>query len=150
MACPSCNFVNWGGPTLVVAVIIPDQNGLVMGKRGVRPVGKWCFPCGFVDRHECSDEAAVREPLEEVGLITKPNRFLGNFCPTPAKNQNIALYLSRVIGGTLQAGSDITEVGIFTRENRPDFAFDFHEIVFDAWFDGKIKLSDEDQVPFKF
>ncbi|MBI3632203.1 MAG: NUDIX domain-containing protein [Candidatus Vogelbacteria bacterium] len=149
MACPKpkCEFVNWNGPLHVVAVIIPHQDGLAMVKRGVKPIGKWCFPCGFIDEHESAYNAAIRETYEESGLVTVPNKLVGTFCPTPAKNQNINVYVSRVVGGVMVAGSDSTDVGVFNKERRPDsFAFEFHERLYDAYFDGRIKLDDEGSV----
>lgn len=31
-------------------------------------IGKWCFPCGYLDWDETAEEAAIRETYEEAGV----------------------------------------------------------------------------------
>ena len=44
---------------------------VILGKRGPsspNEIGKWCMPCGFLDKNETCDEAVVREVWEESGF----------------------------------------------------------------------------------
>ncbi len=60
--CPRCGFVYYHNPLPGVAVIVEWQGGVVLVRRKYPPqAGGWCFPAGFVEAGESSEEAAVRE-----------------------------------------------------------------------------------------
>jgi len=60
----------------VVGMILMKHEGdiyVVLGKRGPAcpdEVGKFCMPCGYLDKNETTEEAVVREIWEESGLNT--------------------------------------------------------------------------------
>lgn len=60
--------------------IIKENNKVLMLKRHSydRTFDGWCFPGGKVDPNETSEEAAIRELLEETGLVGFVVRHMGS------------------------------------------------------------------------
>ncbi|MBG9799609.1 NUDIX domain-containing protein [Brevibacillus laterosporus] len=52
-------------------IVIKGDEVLVVKKTYGGLKGKWSFPAGFVDPGETVDEAAVREVLEETGIVAR-------------------------------------------------------------------------------
>jgi 8-oxo-dGTP diphosphatase len=63
--CENCGWVYYRNPTAGVAVILFDDDELLLGKRRS---GGWCIPCGHVEWDETIEDAARREIHEETGL----------------------------------------------------------------------------------
>lgn len=61
------------------------------GKGAADNIGKLCAPCGYVDFDETLKEAAVREVLEETGVVISPDRLnMFGICDDPNENhQNV-------------------------------------------------------------
>lgn len=53
----------------VITIILNDEKVLLV-KRGkkISASGKWCNPCGYLDRNESGSQCAIREVYEETGL----------------------------------------------------------------------------------
>ena len=98
--CPGCEFVFYLNPK-VVAGTIPEQDGrLLLTRRSINPGrGLWTFPGGFVDFGESVTDAAVRETLEETGLVVDLTG-LHNVYSYPG-SPVIVVYRARVMSGTL-------------------------------------------------
>lgn len=67
--CPECNWIYFHNIAAAVAVII-EHNGEFLAVRRNRPPkeGMLDLPGGFVDPGESSEEAAIREIKEELGI----------------------------------------------------------------------------------
>jgi NADH pyrophosphatase NudC (nudix superfamily) len=79
LACSSCGFVAYVNPRLVVTTIPINEAGeVVLLRRGIEPgKGWWAQPGGFLEVDETVTEAAIRETLEETGLIVEPGEIVG-------------------------------------------------------------------------
>ena len=134
--CIDCGHVHFEDPKVAVGVVASMDGGIVLGKRAHDPkLGAWSFPSGFVDAGEIVEEAAVREVVEETGVEVRLDRLLGVFS-TAGERVIFVAYAGTVVGGTLEAGDECLEVGIFAPDALPDLAFPHdHEIV-DAWLSG--------------
>jgi hypothetical protein len=53
-------------------------------------------------------------------------------------NQSVAHYVGRAVGGTLRAGDDAEDVGIFGPDDRPELCFGSHERLVRLWCKGEI------------
>jgi 8-oxo-dGTP diphosphatase len=107
-------------PIVGVGAVIVQGRKLVLVKRGFEPgKGKWSVPGGAVELGEGVRETAVREAKEECGLDIelvgdKPMDAIDNIIV--GENQRfqyhyvLLQFLARPSGGTLRAGSDVTEV----------------------------------------
>ncbi len=144
-----CGYINYESPVGVVVSVIPQGKGIVLVLRGEEPqAGKWCLPCGFINRREGPVKAGIRENREETGLITVPNKLLG-FHADIKKNLILHALLCKVVGGSVSEATvtDTVAVGVFTeRKWLPQIAFPVHEKLVNDWFDGKIVFAEEDEV----
>jgi len=143
LACsaPDCRFVHWENPKPVAVVLVDMGDSLVLTRRRYAPqVGFWCLPGGFVEAHEDAQLAAAREVQEETGLEVEITGLLGVYSPDSDANEVIIAYSARLIGGTLNAGEEVLEVGQFTFDKLPDdIGFPKHKEIIHNWFERKHK-----------
>src|SRR5262245_52470649 len=73
--CLNCAETTWSNPLPVAVVLLPVQYpdgafGLVVVRRDIEPYrGELALPGGFIETGETWQEAAVRELVEETGLV---------------------------------------------------------------------------------
>ncbi|MDO4551940.1 MAG: NUDIX hydrolase [Bacillota bacterium] len=92
-----------------VRVVVPDENGRVLlacQKHEDREI--WMLPGGGIEEDEDASQAAVREILEETGLVVDPGPLLWHVEEvSPGRGQRfVNFFLSRIIGGRLELGAD--------------------------------------------
>lgn len=100
----------------VGAIIIENENVLIV-RRGQPPkMGAWSIPGGGVHLGEDLEEACMREVKEETGLdveILSEGRVLNRITQDEWKRIQFHYvlidFVCRPVGGTLQAASDISE-----------------------------------------
>ncbi|HEX3822858.1 MAG TPA: NUDIX domain-containing protein [Mycobacteriales bacterium] len=124
--CSSCGRVQFRDPKVGVGVVVHDEEGrLLLVRRGVEPAaGKWALPAGFVNADEDPREAAGREALEETGFEVSVGKVIEVY-PGEA-GSGVTFFISfeaAIVGGTLCAGDDATDVGFFGMDALPDLAF---------------------------
>lgn len=131
--CGNCGAVFFYDPKVVAGVIIAVEGKIVMIRRNNEPgLGKWTFPAGFVDRGEVVEEAAVREVWEETGLRVELTRLVGLYSRSGDANI-LVVYEGRVVGGSLQAGDEAQEAGLFDLDALPPLAFQRDEGILRQW-----------------
>ena len=120
LACADCGFVAYVNPRLVVTTIPVTAAGeVVLIRRGIEPGrGSWAQPGGFLEIDETVTEAAVRETLEETGLIVEPGEIVGLYTRLEAAVVVIA-YEARIAGGEMAATPEALEVRTFAPEDIP-------------------------------
>jgi 8-oxo-dGTP diphosphatase len=71
----------------------------------------WAFPAGQQEDEEDFEGTAIRETLEEVGLVVLPIENLGRRVH-PMTNRDMVYIACRVVGGTARAASpdEVAEV----------------------------------------
>ena len=128
LACASCGFVSYVNPRLVVTTLpITDRGEVMLIRRGIEPGrGQWAQPGGFLEIDETVRDAAVRETLEETGLIVEPGRIVGLYSRVHAAVVVVA-FEARIVGGA----PAITRESLETRPFAPD-AIPWPEIAFET------------------
>ena len=132
MVCPdsSCGFVYYQNPIPAAGAIIVKDDQVLLVKRAHPPrIGWWCFPAGFMEWNEHPEQTALREVHEETGLEIRLTSFFEVYSgdDDPRTNAILLLYLADIIGGELQASDDAEEVAFFPLDNLPDtIAFESH------------------------
>ena len=120
LSCPACGHITYVNPRLVVTTLPVTQEGeLVLLRRGIAPgVGAWAQPGGFLEVDETVHQAAIRETLEETGLIVEPGEIIGLYTRLEAAVVTIA-FESRVVGGEPRLTREALEIATFTPEAIP-------------------------------
>ena len=121
--CRRCGDVVFLDPKLAAVVLVSMDGKLVMVRRGTEPaIGRWSFPSGYVDRGEAVEDAAVREVQEETGMDVSVIRFVGLYSSSDSPVV-LAAYSAHVRGGSLQAGSEVQQVALYSPEELPPLPF---------------------------
>lgn len=125
-----CDFIYYQNPVPAAGAIVIKDDQILLVKRAHPPcVGWWCIPAGFMEWREHPSETAVREVAEETGLKITLKSFFEVYSGTddPRANAVLLLYLADETGGEMVAADDAQDVGYFSFDNLPeDIAFESH------------------------
>jgi ADP-ribose pyrophosphatase YjhB (NUDIX family) len=131
--CPSCGFVFYVDPKVAVAVIVPWEDGILLGKRAIDPgSGLWSFPSGYVDRGEVVEQAAVRETWEEISVAVAIEGLVGVYS-TAGEPVVLVVYAARYLSGQPTAGPEVSQIGVFPPDALPPMAFAHDRTIIQNW-----------------
>ena len=104
-----------------------------MVRRAAEPgSGLWSLPGGYVDREEMVERAAEREVQEETGLQVQVSDLVGVYSD-PGDPVIIITYDSRITGGELGPGAEVSEARFFPVDQLPPLAFPRDTQILEAW-----------------
>jgi ADP-ribose pyrophosphatase YjhB (NUDIX family) len=114
LACAACGHIAYVNPRLVVTTLpVTDAGELVLLRRGIAPgLGSWAQPGGFLEVDETVTEAAIRETLEETGLVVEPGELVGLYTRLEAAVVVVA-FEAKVIGGAARLSREALEIQAF-------------------------------------
>jgi len=124
--CPSCGWLHYEDPQVAAAVLVQQNGTILLARRIFNPnTGDWTLPAGFVDAHENPKDAAIRECLEETGLVVRIIRLRDIISGREHDRgaDMVIVYDAEIIGGKLSAGDDADEVAFFPLNQLPPLAF---------------------------
>ena len=135
--CPVCDYVQYRNPLPAAAVIVPQDDRVLLVRRKYEPrAGAWSLPAGFMEIDESPVEAAVRETREETGLevaVVRLYDVIGT-CDDPRSHVILVVYLAEQLGGELRPGDDASEARFFLLKALPaEIAFEGHRRVLQAF-----------------
>ncbi|MDY0226064.1 8-oxo-dGTP diphosphatase [Desulfomicrobium apsheronum] len=121
-------------PTVDI-VLYRDSQGILLIERGNPPHG-WALPGGFIDCGESAEQAAVREALEETGLVVRLTGLLGVYSDPdrdPRFHTLSVAYTAECDDDAIPcAGDDARNARFFPLDALPtDIAFDHRRIIAD-------------------
>ena len=95
----------------MTTIPVTDAGEAVLLRRGIEPgKGAWAQPGGFLEVDETVAEAAVRETLEETGLLVEPGEIIGLYSRLEAAVV-VVVFEARIVGGTARVTPEALEVG---------------------------------------
>ena len=117
--CESCDSIHYQNPRIVAGCLAEWDGKVLLCRRSIEPRrGLWTLPAGFMENGETTQEAAIRETLEEAnarvdvtGLYTLIN--------LPHVNQVYLMFHSRLTDLDFSAGEESLEVGLFKESEIP-------------------------------
>lgn len=125
-ACPECGWIYFPDPKVAVAMLVIDQERVLLTKRLNDPFrGDWTLPGGFVDAGEDPIKAAERECLEETGLSVHGTHLLNVIAGQehPRGAHILIVYQGEWVAGTPEPGDDAQDVAFFALDDLPRLAF---------------------------
>jgi NADH pyrophosphatase NudC (nudix superfamily) len=80
LICKQCAYEFWINPRPCnMVIVINNKNEILLVKRKFAPSkGLWDLPGGFMELHENSEQAAIRELKEETHLNVSQIKYLGS------------------------------------------------------------------------
>ena len=120
LVCPACGWIAYVNPRLVVTSLpITDTGQVVLIRRGIEPaVGAWAQPGGFLEIDETVNEGAIRETLEETGLLIEPGEVIGLYSRLEAAVV-VLVFEARIVGGAFRPSPEATEIVAFEPDAIP-------------------------------
>jgi ADP-ribose pyrophosphatase len=120
LVCADCGHINYVNPRLVVTTLpVTEAGEVVLLRRGFEPGrGSWAQPGGFLEVDETPSEGAIRETLEEIGLVVATGHIVGLYARLEAA-VIVLVYEARILGGELHTTPEALEVQAFAPEAIP-------------------------------
>ena len=121
--CTKCGWIHYLDPKVACGTIAELDGKFALIQRAIEPKkGLWSFPCGFMEVDETTEQAAVRETLEETGLQVALESHLGTYSYPDSwfgGSVVVIVYRARVTGGTLRADTDCCDARLITPTDIP-------------------------------
>jgi 8-oxo-dGTP diphosphatase len=120
MRCDACGFVLFFNPKPVAAAIPFTPDGrIVLLRRGFDPgQGLWTFPGGFIDLGESSEEAAVRETMEEIRIDVRIDGLVGVYSRATDRVM-LVVYRATTNGATPRPTDEAPTIEAFAPDELP-------------------------------
>jgi ADP-ribose pyrophosphatase YjhB (NUDIX family) len=120
LVCADNGHITYVNPRLVVTTLpITEDGEVVLLRRGFEPGrGSWAQPGGFLEVDETPSEGAIRETLEEIGLVVAIGDIVGLYARLEAAVIVLA-YEAAIVGGEIRTTPEALEVRAFAPEAIP-------------------------------
>ena len=141
--CSRCGFSLYQNPSPGVAVLIIDNDMILLGERDNKVFmgGKWSLPGGFIEFDEDFLSSAHREIMEETGLSIKIISIISvvsNFF-SPDLHTLVIVLLSQKMSGILRPADDMVKLEWFPLSGPfPSMAFEADTHIINRYYTTKI------------
>ncbi|PHS73215.1 MAG: NUDIX hydrolase [Cycloclasticus sp.] len=117
--CPSCDTIHYQNPRIIAGCIPVWEDKILLCKRAINPrKGYWTLPAGFMELGETTEQAAIRETLEEAEAIVQTDELYAVF-NLPHINQVYMIYRSVLLKPEFSSGTESLETRLFEEHEIP-------------------------------
>ncbi|MFM9968952.1 MAG: NUDIX hydrolase [Burkholderiales bacterium] len=123
--CEVCGTIHYVNPKLVVGALPEWEGKILLCRRAIEPQrGYWTLPAGFMELGETTEQAALRETLEEANARVELHDLF-TMLSVPHLGQVHLFYRARLLDLDFSAGSESLDVALFDESEIPwkDLAF---------------------------
>jgi len=111
--CGSCDAIHYHNPKIVAGCIPEWENQILLCRRAIEPKsGLWTFPAGFMEIGESTEQAAMRETVEEAKAEVVLTRLHSVFS-LPQIGQVYMVFVGKMQSKRFGAGAESLEVRLF-------------------------------------
>lgn len=139
--CDHCNTIHYQNPKIVAGTIPVYGDKILLCKRAIEPrYGYWTLPAGFMENHETTADAALRETWEEAQAKVNIQQ-LYMLIDTTVISQVYMIFLAELPEPVFSSGPESLEVELFSEEEIPwsELAFPTIEKSLRHFFDDRKK-----------
>lgn len=117
--CTRCETIHYQNPKIVAGSIPEWEGRILLCRRAIEPrYGLWTLPAGFMENGETTEQAAMRETLEEAGARIEITSLYSIFS-IPHISQVYMLFRGSLVNGAYEAGHETLECGLFDAHTLP-------------------------------
>jgi ADP-ribose pyrophosphatase YjhB (NUDIX family) len=136
--CDACQAIHYHNPKIVAGCIPEWENQVLLCRRAIEPKsGLWTYPAGFMELGEGTEQAAVRETLEEAHAEVTITR-LHSVLSLPHIGQVYMTFVGRLRSKEFGVGVESLDVRLFSRAQIP-----WDEIAFPVVKDALMRYVDD-------
>jgi len=138
--CESCQTIHYQNPKLVAGCLPVWQDRILLCKRAIEPrYGLWTLPAGFMENHETTEQAAMRETWEEAEAKVV-NLQLYTVFSLPHISQVYFMFRAELPEPKFAPGSESLEVALFSEAEIPwdNIAFPVIRQTLSQYFSDKV------------
>ena len=112
--CETCQAIHYHNPKIVAGCIPEWEDQILLCRRAIEPrLGLWTFPAGFMELGESTEQAAVRETLEEAQAdVTITGLYA--VLSLPNIGQVYLVFRGQMKTPVFQAGAESLDVRLFS------------------------------------
>lgn len=134
--CDSCDLIHYQNPRIIAGCIPVWEDKILLCKRAINPrKGYWTLPAGFMELGETTEQAALRETLEEAQAIVQTDELYAVF-NLPHINQVYMMYRSALLKPEFSSGIESLDTRLFAEHEIPwdELAFETMRLSLEFYF----------------
>lgn len=134
--CSACDSIHYQNPRIIAGCIPVWEDKVLLCKRAINPrKGYWTLPAGFMELDETTEQAAIRETLEEAEAVVKTDELYAVF-NLPHINQVYMMYRSVLLKPEFSSGIESLDVRLFSEHEIPwdELAFETMRMSLECFF----------------
>jgi len=117
--CSSCDIIHYQNPKIIAGCIPVWEDKVLLCKRAISPrKGFWTLPAGFMELGETTEQAAVRETIEEAQAVVCVDELYTVF-NLPHIGQVYMMYRSALLKPEFASGIESLETRLFSEDEIP-------------------------------
>jgi len=117
--CDTCGTIHYENPKLIIGCIAEWDGRILLCRRAIEPRhGWWTLPAGFMENAETTEQAALRETLEEANARVELSALFTLF-NVPHINQVHLFFRGHLLDLDYRPGIESLEVALFREEEIP-------------------------------